>query len=150
MKRTNFLFYNQGTADIRATFKHKKHEINVSTYQMVILLMFNDLPEGKSLSYEINLTVLKVFFFSFHGSIFNSHTFLSKLQQIKGELDIPEAGLKRNLQSLACAKYRILTKEPKSKDINVNDQFFFNNEFVAPNDLRISVTVQTIEHITHL
>ena len=40
--------------------------------------------------------------------------------------------MKRNLQSLACAKYRILTKEPKSKDINVNDQFFFNNDFVAP------------------
>ena len=52
--RTNILsLLLQGTADIRATFKHKKHEINVSTYQMVILLMFNDLPEGESLSYEV-------------------------------------------------------------------------------------------------
>jgi cullin 3 len=95
---------NMGTADIRGTFKLRKHELNVSTYQMVILLMFNELQDGDSLSYE----------------------------QIKGESDIPEADLKRNLQSLACAKYKILVKEPKGKDINPGDLFYFNNEFTAP------------------
>ncbi|PKC74029.1 Cullin-domain-containing protein [Rhizophagus irregularis] len=95
---------NMGTADIRGSFKARKHELNVSTYQMVILLMFNDKQDGESLSYE----------------------------QIKGESDIPEADLKRNLQSLACAKYKILVKEPKGKEINPGDQFNFNNDFTAP------------------
>ncbi|GBB95576.1 hypothetical protein RclHR1_02570010 [Rhizophagus clarus] len=95
---------NMGTADIRGSFKARKHELNVSTYQMVILLMFNDKQDGESLSYE----------------------------QIKGESDIPEADLKRNLQSLACAKYKILVKEPKGKEINAGDQFYFNNDFTAP------------------
>lgn len=29
-------------ADIKASFGDKKHELNVSTYQMVILLLFNE------------------------------------------------------------------------------------------------------------
>ncbi|RHZ72680.1 hypothetical protein Glove_241g8 [Diversispora epigaea] len=95
---------NMGTADIRANFNSKKHEINVSTYQMVILLMFNDVPPGKDLSYET----------------------------IKGESDIPEVDLKRNLQSLACAKYKILLKEPKGREINAGDKFYFNEDFTAP------------------
>uniref|UniRef100_A0A1D1Y7V5 Cullin-3-B n=1 Tax=Anthurium amnicola TaxID=1678845 RepID=A0A1D1Y7V5_9ARAE len=95
---------NMGTADIRGSFKARKHELNVSTYQMVILLMFNELQDGEALSYE----------------------------QIKGESDIPEADLKRNLQSLACAKYKILLKEPKGKEINPGDSFYFNNDFTAP------------------
>jgi len=33
---------NMGSADMKATFGAKKHELSVSTYQMVILLMFND------------------------------------------------------------------------------------------------------------
>ncbi|CAG8500314.1 7437_t:CDS:10 [Cetraspora pellucida] len=95
---------NMGSADIRATFNTRKHDINVSTYQMVILLMFNDLPPDQSLSYET----------------------------IKGESDIPEADLKRNLQSLACAKYKILVKEPKGKEIEAGDKFYFNGDFTSP------------------
>lgn len=33
---------NMGTAEIKAAFPSKKHELIVSTYQMVILLLFND------------------------------------------------------------------------------------------------------------
>jgi cullin 3 len=33
---------------------------------------------------------------------------------------------------LACAKYKILLKEPKGKDINPGDVFYFNDEFTAP------------------
>ncbi len=36
-------------ADMKATFGEKRHELNVSTYQMVILLLFN---EADSLSYR--------------------------------------------------------------------------------------------------
>jgi cullin 3 len=35
---------NMGHADLKATFGNVRHELNVSTYQMAILLMFNDAP----------------------------------------------------------------------------------------------------------
>ena len=38
-----------GSADLRATFGEKRHELNVSTHQMVILLLFN---EAERLSYR--------------------------------------------------------------------------------------------------
>jgi len=36
---------NMGSADLKAVFGTKKHELSVSTYQMVILLLFNDRNE---------------------------------------------------------------------------------------------------------
>ncbi len=36
---------NMGTADVKAAFGTKKHELSVSTYQMVILLLFNEKTE---------------------------------------------------------------------------------------------------------
>lgn len=99
-----------GTADIRATFKRsngkvQKHELNVSTYMMVILLLFNDLPDGKSLSFE----------------------------EIEERTRIPKNDLVRNLQSLALvAKTRILRKSPMSREINPTDRFSFNHEFQSP------------------
>ncbi|RPA85288.1 Cullin-domain-containing protein [Ascobolus immersus RN42] len=92
-----------GTADIRATFAHRKHELNVPTHSMIILLAFNDLPdEDPTLSYE----------------------------QLKTITSIPENDLKRNLQSLAVApKSRILIKKPMSREINSTDVFTFNKDF---------------------
>lgn len=40
--------------------------------------------------------------------------------------------LKRTLQSLACAKYRVLTKTPKGKDVNSTDTFAVNLNFTDP------------------
>jgi len=37
--------------------------------------------------------------------------------------------LKRHLQSLACAKFKILLKEPKSRDVSETDRFLFNEGF---------------------
>jgi cullin 3 len=96
-----------GTADIRATFrrasgKTQRYELNVSTYALVILSLFNDLPDSESYTYE----------------------------EIQGRTSIPEHDLIRNLQSLAVApKTRVLKKEPMSKDVKPTDRFFFNNEF---------------------
>ena len=96
-----------GTADIRATFqrpngKVARHELNVSTYAMLILTLFNDVPDGSSLSFE----------------------------EIQARTQIPEHDLIRNLQSLAVApKTRVLKKEPMSKDVKSTDQFFFNRDY---------------------
>lgn len=98
---------NMGTADIKATFtrpngKTKTHELNVSTYAMAILVLFNDVPDGESLTYT----------------------------DIQARTRIPDHELSRNLQSLAVAnKTRILKKEPMSKDVKPTDKFSFNNDF---------------------
>ncbi|KAK6519855.1 Cullin-3 [Arthrobotrys conoides] len=90
-----------GTADIRATFKSRKYEINVATYAMVILLQFND-PNVESLSYD----------------------------EIKTLTSIPESELIRHLQSLAVApRSRVLVKTPMSRDVKPTDKFSFNAGF---------------------
>jgi cullin 3 len=98
---------SMGTADVRATFtrsdgKVSRHELSVSTYAMVILLLFNDLPAEESLTYE----------------------------EIQARTRIPDNDLIRNLQSLAVApKTRVLRKEPMSKDVKPTDRFFYNAGF---------------------
>ena len=99
---------NMGDADIKATFprpdrgRPMTHDINCSTYAMLILLLFNELPAGQSLSVE----------------------------EIQAQTNIPDSDLKRNLQSLAVApKTRFLLKEPMSRDINPGDRFSYNENF---------------------
>ena len=100
---------NMGTADIRAYFPEMKgakktRELNVSTYAMVILLLFNDLLPGHSITCE----------------------------EIQAQTNIPFNELTRNLQSLAVAnKTRILVKEPMSKDVKLTDKFYFNEQFYS-------------------
>jgi len=51
-------------------------------------------------------------------------------KDIEEATDIPAPDLKRCLQSLACAKGRnVLGKEPMSKDIGEEDDFYFNEKF---------------------
>lgn len=120
---------NMGTADIRAYFPHMKgpkktRELNVSTYAMVILLLFNDLPEGQSITCE----------------------------EIQAETNIPFNELTRNLQSLAVApKTRILVKEPMSKDVKMTDKFSLNDNFYSQfQKVKIGVVSSTnrVEDIT--
>lgn len=102
---------NMGTADVKATFpkvptkdgtRSRTHDLNVSTYAMIILTLFNDLAEGASLSFE----------------------------DIQARTNIPKNELARNLQSLAVApKTRVLLKEPMSKDVKPTDRFIFNESF---------------------
>lgn len=44
---------------------------------------------------------------------------------------IEQKELSRTLQSLACGKYRVLVKSPKSKDVSETDEFRFNKDFTA-------------------
>ena len=45
---------------------------------------------------------------------------------------IGDEELKRTLQSLACARYRVLTKSPRGKDVNNTDTFSVNLKFEDP------------------
>ncbi|KAK1423317.1 hypothetical protein QVD17_18615 [Tagetes erecta] len=93
---------NMGSADIKATFnKGQKHELNVSTYQMCVLMLFNN---GDGLSYteieqatEIPTLELK--------------RCLQSLACVKGK--------------------NVLRKEPMGKDIGEDDTFFFNDKFAS-------------------
>ena len=101
---------NMGTADLRGYFPESKgpkktRELNVSTYAMVVLLLFNDIKSGESITCE----------------------------EIQAKTNIPFNELTRNLQSLAVApKTRVLIKEPMSKDVKPTDKFFFNEAFFSP------------------
>lgn len=96
---------NLGNADVRVAFKARTHEINLSTFALVVLLLFDDAEDAnQTLSY---------------GDIARS-------------TNIPDADLQRTLQSLACAKFRILVKTPKGREVNKDDSFSFNSGFTCP------------------
>ncbi|KAK8534603.1 hypothetical protein V6N13_080943 [Hibiscus sabdariffa] len=93
---------NMGTADIKATFgKGQKHELNVSTYQMCVLMLFNN---ADRLSYKeieqatgIPTSDLK--------------RCLQSMACVKGK--------------------NVLRKEPMSKDIGEEDALFVNDKFTS-------------------
>lgn len=111
---------NMGTADIRTTFRRangkvQRHDLNVSTYAMVVLLLYQDVPAGQALTFE----------------------------EIQAQTNIPAYELVRNLQSLAIApKTRVLRKEPMSKDVKPTDKFYFNEEFTS-NFVKVKIGVVT-------
>lgn len=105
-----------GTADIKCVFpkvpgkesgplsRERRYELSVSTYGMIILLLFNDLADGESLTFE----------------------------EIQAKTNIPPQELIRNLASLTIPpKSRVLTKEPVSKSVRASDKFSFNSQFAS-------------------
>ncbi|CAL3969132.1 unnamed protein product [Diplocarpon coronariae] len=92
---------------MKAHFRRGTKELVLSGFQAIVLLLFNDLApeaEDQSLSY----------------------------QDIQSATNLVDAELKRTLQSLACAKIRLLTKHPKSRDVNSTDTFTVNVNFADP------------------
>lgn len=70
------------------------------------------------------------------------------IQHIKSETQITETELQRNLQSLACAKYKVLKKHPTGRDVNVTDAFSFNSDFSAPlQKIKISTISSRVETV---
>ncbi|KIN04970.1 hypothetical protein OIDMADRAFT_115783 [Oidiodendron maius Zn] len=86
---------------VRARFNKGPRELVVSGFQAIVLALFNSLEADGHLSY-------------------------SDIATATGLID---AELQRTLQSLACAKFRILTKHPKGRDVNPNDTFTVNAGF---------------------
>ncbi|KAJ1919765.1 hypothetical protein H4219_001795 [Mycoemilia scoparia] len=109
-------YYHMGTVEIRTRFKTRIHELTVSTYQAFILTLYSEMNHDDS------------------DEQANSLSF----EEIQTKLNIPEPELIRQLQSLACGKYKILIKEPKSKQVSTTDKFKFNINFTA-NMTRIKV-----------
>ncbi|KIW90717.1 uncharacterized protein Z519_08500 [Cladophialophora bantiana CBS 173.52] len=95
---------------LRAKFPKGNKELMVSGFQAVVLLLFNDIPADKHLTYN----------------------------EIKAASGLVDVELKRTLQSLACAKYQVLRKHPKSRDVNDSDTFTFSQSF-SDQKLRIKI-----------
>lgn len=101
-----------GTAELNAIFPPSKkeggpieirrHIFQVSSYQMCLLMLFNTQERW---TYE----------------------------EISQHTEIPERDLNRALQSLACGKatQRVLTKDPKGRDISTTDVFSVNEQFTS-------------------
>lgn len=87
----------------QANFPSGKKELNVSTYQMCILLCFNNINEQEGLT----------------------------LQKLKNICYIPGSEFIRHLLSLCTPKNRILKKSSNGKGIENNDIFHFNLEFTS-------------------
>ena len=50
------------------------------------------------------------------------------------------------MQSLACAKFKILKKHPPGREVNPEDSFSFNNDFSAPMQrIKISTVSAKVE-----
>ncbi|XP_061541463.1 cullin-4B [Phycodurus eques] len=106
-----------GHCVLKAEFKEGKKELQVSLFQTLVLLMFN---EGEEFT----------------------------LEEIKLASGIEDSELRRTLQSLACGKARVLTKIPKSKDVEDGDKFSCNDEFkhrlfrIKINQIQMKETVE--------
>jgi cullin-4 len=90
-----------GTTSLTARFtKAGEKELLVSTFQTVVLLLFNALSSGAKLSYV----------------------------EIRQQTGLEDKELKRTLQSLACGQIptRVLRKEPQGKEVNEEDEFTIN------------------------
>lgn len=90
-----------GTAELRATFGPKRHEISCSTHQMVVLLLFND---AEKLTYEEIAAATAI-------QEAELKRVLQSLACVKGK--------------------NVLRKEPMSKDISPGDVFSVNDSFTS-------------------
>ncbi|KAJ8348761.1 hypothetical protein SKAU_G00273500 [Synaphobranchus kaupii] len=106
-----------GHCVLKAEFKEGKKELQVSLFQTLVLLMFN---EGEEFT----------------------------LEEIKQATGIEDSELRRTLQSLACGKARVLSKIPKSKDVEDGDKFSCNDDFrhklfrIKINQIQMKETVE--------
>ena len=89
---------------MKAGFPGGNKDIIVSSFQAIVMLHFNSKADGEAVTY----------------------------QELSAATKLPNVELKRTLQSLACARYRVLTKIPKGKDINETDKFIVNLAFTDP------------------
>ncbi|KAF4123141.1 cullin 4, partial [Geosmithia morbida] len=86
---------------LKAKFPKGARELVVSAYQAAVLLLFNSVPNDGALGYD----------------------------QISKSTGLRGGDLDRTLQSLACAKVRVLSKYPKGREVGESDTFTFNRAF---------------------
>lgn len=129
-----------GSADLKANFGGRRHDLNVTTYSMCILMLFNDhdtltLDEVGACTYTYTRTL------ALDPRPTNQPTPTTKPpnRQIHKATQIPEAELRRNLLSLSTKRHQILVKASKQRGVADDDAFTFNPEFTVRCGLRLGV-----------
>ena len=90
---------------LKAHFLRSAKEVIVSAFQAVVLLHFNGrAADAPPVPYA----------------------------ELQAATKLDDVELPRTLQSLACARYRVLTKTPKGKDVRPTDTFALNTGFTDP------------------
>lgn len=116
-----------GNVEVKVRFAARSHELTVATHGMVVLALFEGLGPDESLSCNVrNLPSASP---SPIESLTLTRAFDSQDIAIATKMPAPE--LRRTLQSLACAKYKILNKTPRSRDVDDADTFSFNSTFAC-------------------
>lgn len=102
-----------GSADVRCVFpaipgksgtlgRERRHELNVPTFAMVVLMLFNELDDGSWITFE----------------------------EIQTRTGISTLDLSRALTAIAVPlKSKVLLKEPATKQVKPGDRFAFNASF---------------------
>ncbi|KAI9842541.1 MAG: hypothetical protein M1837_007054 [Sclerophora amabilis] len=99
---------------LKANFAKGNKEIIVSSFQAIVMLLFNEIPENSQLGYN----------------------------EIQAATGLSHVEVKRTLQSLACAKFRVLTKTPRGRDVNETDTFAVNQNFA---DIKYRIKINQIQ-----
>ncbi|KAI9678677.1 MAG: hypothetical protein M1817_005734 [Caeruleum heppii] len=100
---------------VKAKFPKGNKELVVSSFQAIVMVLFNGLADDGWLTYG----------------------------EIQATTGLSEVELNRTLQSLACAKYRVLTKSPKGRDITpATDRFAINLSF---HDAKYRIKINQIQ-----
>lgn len=106
-----------GLMDLRITYPSRTYDINLSTYAGIIMLLFA--PQSSDAAGEPVLAFAEKRTLTY--------------EEIFELTKIPEADLKRQLQSIAVApRLRLLVKTPMSKEVNSTDVFLLNAGFKSP------------------
>jgi cullin 3 len=125
-----------GSVDVKVRFDKGVKEINLSTHGYIVLNAFAEVAKTESLSYDVSFVLLDS-----NEIVQNADHAACPIQHLAEATGLSEANLKRTLQSLACAKYKILKKEPFLRNILPTDKFMFNHAFTAP---QVRLKIQTI------
>lgn len=118
--------HSLGQVVMKATYHHKTYDLQLTTLQAIVLLMFNEDPTPSSSSSDASsvspeatpplaLPLLTLTFTT-----------------IAEALHLDKEVVKRVLHSLACGASKVLTKSPVSKVVGVSDTFTINGNFSSP------------------
>jgi len=149
-KRRLAWMYALGNATVKGTFQLKKtvppktFDFQISTLQAIVLLAFNVviadnaakaspfLVSSGAMAATAAATMRKKE--SHEGNVAADRADNSdwEYEQVRDRVNLPDEHLKRVLHSLACAKYKILSKTPSGSAIKNTDKFKVNPSFNCP------------------
>lgn len=131
-KRRLSWMYSLGTATVKASWtnhgKTKSYDFMLNTLQAFVLLAFNDNGSAAAASPAVEDGESAE---ESKGATTSGGSAPVTYDQVKARVNLPDEHLKRVLHSLACGKYKVLSKTPASSTIKTSDSFKVNDKFTC-------------------